>query len=81
MYFKEPQYFEALSPASQASLIFQGGAFDAAGAMSFERRAYFRDAVTLRRFDDTGKRQDASTRAFAEFMPLMRALLIENSGT
>jgi phosphonate degradation associated HDIG domain protein len=74
--FKEPHYFQALSPASQASLALQGGPFDAAEAAAFERRPHWREALALRRFDDTGKRDEASGRAFADFAPLMRSLLV-----
>jgi [1-hydroxy-2-(trimethylamino)ethyl]phosphonate dioxygenase len=73
--FKEPGYLAGLSPASQASLKLQGGAFDARGAAEFEQRPYWREAVALRRCDDTGKREDALVRAFADFTPMMLALL------
>ncbi len=72
--FKEPGYFEALSPASMMSLALQGGPFDAVQAHAFERQPYWRDAVTLRRYDDLGKREEACGRSFADFLPLMRAL-------
>jgi phosphonate degradation associated HDIG domain protein len=74
--FREPGYLAALSPASQRSLILQGGPFDAAGATAFEASAGWRDAVLLRRFDDTGKREEPSGRSFADYLPLMRGLLI-----
>jgi phosphonate degradation associated HDIG domain protein len=73
--FTEPHYWDALSAASKASLELQGGPFDAAQAAAFERAAYWREAVTLRRFDDTGKRDEAAGRAFADFVPLMTQLL------
>jgi predicted HD phosphohydrolase len=72
---KEPDYLAALSPASQASLRLQGGLFDAAQAAAFEREPHWRAATMLRRFDDTGKRDEASARCFSDFAPLMRALL------
>ena len=74
--FRDPAYLQALSPASRASLKLQGGPFDAAGAEAFERQAYWKDALALRRYDDMGKRDEFSGRAFAEFMPLMQAVLI-----
>ena len=73
--FKEPGYLEALSPASQASLVLQGGPFDRAEAEAFERLPHWRDAVALRRFDDLGKSEDASGRSFSDFAPVMRRLL------
>ncbi len=74
--FTEPQYWAGLSPASQQSLKLQGGAFERAQAEAFERAPFWRDAVNLRRFDDMGKRQEISGRAFADFMPMMRDLLV-----
>lgn len=73
--FTEPQYWAGLSPASQQSLKLQGGPFDQGQALAFERAAYWQDAVRLRRFDDLGKRQQISGRAFADFLPMMRDLL------
>ena len=72
--FKDTQYFQALSPASQRSLALQGGPFDAEQAMQFENRPYWREAVALRRFDDTGKRDGLSSRSFDTFLPLLHNL-------
>ncbi|HEY2177668.1 MAG TPA: HD domain-containing protein [Caulobacteraceae bacterium] len=72
--FRERRYFAALSPASQASLGLQGGAFDAAQAAAFRRLAYWREAVALRRLDDVAKSQEACGRNFFEFLPVMRAV-------
>ena len=74
--FKEPDYARGLSPASQRSLILQGGPFDAAQAAAFEARAYWREALALRRFDDWGKSEEAVARVFADFAPLLRRQLI-----
>ncbi len=74
--FTEPQYWNGLSPASQKSLKLQGGAFDQAQALAFERASHWQDAVQLRRFDDMGKCAEISGRAFADFIPLMRELLV-----
>jgi phosphonate degradation associated HDIG domain protein len=77
--FVEPSYAEALSPASQATLVMQGDRFDARAAAAFEGRPYWRDAVALRRFDDTGKRNEPSLRRFSDFRPLMRDLLVSGA--
>jgi phosphonate degradation associated HDIG domain protein len=75
--FKEANYFKALSPASKVSLMLQGGPLDTAQATAFEQLDYWQDAVALRRFDDMGKRDDLSGRAFAYFAPILRGLLFE----
>ena len=69
---REPGYHQTLSEASKASLQLQGGVFDAAQAQAFEQQPYWQDAVTLRRFDDMGKREDASGLSFQDFVPVMR---------
>jgi phosphonate degradation associated HDIG domain protein len=74
--FMEAQYFAGLSAASQQSLKLQGGAFDQSQALAFERAPYWQNAVQLRRFDDMGKRKEISGRAFADFLPTMRDLLV-----
>ena len=74
--FTEPQYWAGLSAASQQSLKLQGGPFDRVQADAFERSPFWRDAVNLRRFDDMGKREEISGRAFADFLPMMRDLLV-----
>lgn len=71
----EPQYSAGLSPASQRSLALQGGPFNQARAVAFERASYWRDAVKLRRFDDMGKRDEISGRDFSSYLPMMRSLL------
>lgn len=69
----EPSYFQGLSEASRHSLALQGGSFSPAEAEAFERQSHWREAVSLRRWDDAGKRQETCGRSFAEFAPLMRA--------
>lgn len=55
----EPMYRDRLSPASERSLILQGGPMDAQETAAFEAGEHFQDAVQLRRFDDLGKDPDA----------------------
>jgi phosphonate degradation associated HDIG domain protein len=71
---REAAYYDALSPASQASLAMQGGPFDEAQAEAFERRPYWREAVALRRYDDLGKREDLCGKTFADYLPLLAEL-------
>jgi predicted HD phosphohydrolase len=75
---KEANHFDALSDASRKSLVLQGGPLAPAEAEAFERRPYWREAVALRRYDDMGKRKDSPDRAFSDFDPLMRSLLIDS---
>lgn len=70
----EPSYWATLSRASQASLRRQGGPFDAGAAARFIALPGAAEAVALRRFDDCGKRDEASRRPFAAFMPVLATL-------
>jgi predicted HD phosphohydrolase len=78
--FAESGYFDALSVASKASLVLQGGAFDANEALAFARLPHWREAVALRRLDEAGKDDQASGREFADFMPVMRRVVIKGIG-
>lgn len=52
---KEKGYFELLSEASVLSLKLQGWLMNEAEIAAFEREAYYRDGIQLRRWDDEGK--------------------------
>ena len=71
---QEPDYFDRLSAASKASLKVQGGPFDKTEAAAFERQACWKDAVTLRRYDDHGKREGSADRTLSDLAGLMREL-------
>lgn len=50
-----PEYFDGLSAASKHSLALQGGAMTAKQCQNFESKAYFREALRLRDYDDRAK--------------------------
>ncbi|HEY1427003.1 MAG TPA: metal-dependent phosphohydrolase [Caulobacteraceae bacterium] len=70
----EPDYFEALSPASQLSLELQGGPFTPAEAAAFAARPFAAEAVRLRRWDDWAKALEPARRRSLESF---RAVLVE----
>jgi phosphonate degradation associated HDIG domain protein len=51
----DPSYHELLSPGSRASLVRQGGPYDASDTSAFEAEPGWADAVRLRGWDDEGK--------------------------
>jgi predicted HD phosphohydrolase len=51
----DPAYLGRLSQPSVQSLALQGGAMTSAEVTQFETRAFFQDAVRLRRWDDDAK--------------------------
>ncbi|MET3978258.1 phosphonate degradation associated HDIG domain protein [Mucilaginibacter sp. UYP25] len=56
--YKHPEYFEKLSPASRATLNFQGGVMTAAEAAEFEANPDADLIIRLRYWDDEAKLQN-----------------------
>ena len=56
--YKHPEYFEKLSPASRATLNFQGGVMDADEAAEFERNPDADLIIRMRYWDDEAKLQN-----------------------
>ena len=73
----DPAYQAALSPASQASLTLQGGAFTPAQCARFARTRFATDAVRLRRWDDTGKTPGLAVPPLDDYRPLLERLAAE----
>ena len=69
----DPHYWSTLSPASQQSLIRQGGIFSAEAAAVFIAQPYAQDAVKLRIWDDQAKVPNLPTPNLAHFMPLVQS--------
>ncbi|WP_459618288.1 phosphonate degradation HD-domain oxygenase [Bordetella sp. 2513F-2] len=70
----DPSYHATLSPASQASLVLQGGPYDEAGRREFAAHAHAEAALRLRRYDDVAKDADAVTPPLAHYMALVEGL-------
>lgn len=70
----EPTYRAALSTASAASLVAQGGPLDAAACARFEAHDGFDDAVALRGWDDAAKDPTASVGSLGDYEPLLARL-------
>jgi len=74
----EPVYLANLSHASRLSLKYQGGPMTLEEARAFEAEPLYADAVTLRRFDDTGKQPDWHPPDLASYRTLLESLLISH---
>ncbi len=70
----DPQYFDALSDASRASLALQGGIMDAVAAERFAARPYAMHAAALRRYDDAAKVVGLQVPEYEYFLPRLVAL-------
>jgi phosphonate degradation associated HDIG domain protein len=51
----EQGYYESLSEPSKTSLSFQGGVMSQDEVLDFEQHLFYKDAVSLRRWDDLAK--------------------------
>lgn len=69
----DPDYFDALSPASLQSLALQGGPFSSEEARAFEAVPYSVDAVQLRQYDELAKVPGASTPDLEYYRPYIEA--------
>jgi gamma-butyrobetaine dioxygenase len=70
----DAEYFGLLSAESVRTLSLQGGPMTAAEVAAFEALPYYRDAVSVRRWDDKAKDPAVTAPRFARFAPLLRAL-------
>lgn len=67
----DPRYVEQLSPASRRSYADQGGRLGPDEQLGLETRAWFVDAVRLRRWDDAAKVPGAICPPLIEYAPLL----------
>lgn len=75
--FADPSYHSTLSPASQRSLVLQGGPFTQQQADVFIAKPFATDAVALRRCDDLAKDPHATTPGWDHYA----AVMVRASGT
>jgi len=70
----EPCYADALSQASQTSLVAQGGPFTDAQTAHFRTLPFAAEAVRLRRYDDGAKRTDMVSGPVERFVGILEGL-------
>ena len=75
----EPAYEAALSEPSRVSLALQGGPFTSDEVAEFEMNPFWRDALRLRRWDDTGKVDGLETRLVADFADVLDACVLTDA--
>ena len=71
----EPGYWDTLSPASQHSLVLQGGPFTPKKAMQFATQPFAQEAIRLRRCDDHAKVPGLVTPPLGCYMALVQRLM------
>jgi phosphonate degradation associated HDIG domain protein len=67
---REPGYWAALSPLSQRTLEIQGGPFTEEQARAFEQLPHAMEAVSVRRWDDDGKKAGVNTPGLEHYLAL-----------
>jgi phosphonate degradation associated HDIG domain protein len=73
----EAGYWETLSPASQHSLVLQGGPYTVSEAGRFASQPFAQEAIRLRRYDDHAKVPGRATPPLAHYLATTRALARE----
>ena len=72
----DASYHDGLSEASKRSLIVQGGAMSDEEREAFEQIPHFRDALTLRRWDDLAKVSGLETAGLGTYRDTVQECLI-----
>ena len=68
----DKSYWASLSPASQRSLVLQGGPFSIEQAQAFITQPFATDAVALRRWDDGAKNPAVVTPEWEHYVDVLR---------
>ncbi|MDX8519455.1 (R)-1-hydroxy-2-trimethylaminoethylphosphonate oxygenase [Mesorhizobium dulcispinae] len=71
----DPNYFGKLSPASVHTLSLQGGPMSAEEVAEFRGNPFHEEAVRVRIWDEGGKIANMKTRAFRDYVPLLRRVV------
>ena len=69
---RDSSYYDRLSPISKRTLEIQGGPMTATQAEVFEALPYAMDAVSVRHWDDQGKKTEVETPPFAHFLAIAK---------
>ena len=75
---RDNAYYNLLSNASKISLKLQGGIMNDNEAKKFTSLKFHKDAITLRRYDDKGKKPNMKMKKINEYEDLLTAQLIEH---
>lgn len=72
---RDKKYFDRLSEASVVSLELQGGVLDTKEAKLFENQEFFKEAIMLRKFDETAKKIGVKIKDIIQYKDLLKASL------
>ena len=72
---RDKKYFDRLSEASVVSLELQGGVLDTKEAKLFENQEFFKEAIMLRKFDETAKKIGVKIKDIIQYKDLLKTSL------
>ena len=72
---RDKKYYNKLSNASVVSLELQGGLLSRKEAQSFEKEAFFKEAIKLRKFDEAAKKVGVKIKDIIQYKDLLKASL------
>ena len=73
---RNKSYYELLSDPSKISLKLQGGIMDDEEAQKFTSLKFYKDAITLRKYDDEGKIPYIKMKKIDDYRDLIASQLI-----
>ena len=73
---RDKKYFNSLSEASKVSLKLQGGIMSDNGAKQFEKNKNYKNAIKLRRFDESAKKQNIKIKDIKDYKKLLISKII-----
>ena len=73
---RDKKYYNRLSEASILSLKLQGGLLNSKEAKSFEKEAFFKEAIKIRKFDEAAKKVGIKIKDIGEYKSLLKAFII-----
>ena len=74
---RNKSYYELLSDPSKISLELQGGIMDDEEAQKFTSSKFYKDAITLRKYDDDGKIPNVKVKKIDDYRDLIASQLID----
>ena len=73
---RNKKYYNHLSDASKISLKLQGGILNKKESNEFEKMAYFKNAIKVRKFDELAKKINVKIKSIDEYKDLLNSQLL-----
>ena len=73
---RNKNYLTSLSNASKVSLKLQGGIMNDEESLKFEKNHYFKNAIQLRKFDESAKKENLKIKKIEDYKDLLISKII-----